>query len=265
MKKLIALLLAFLLCLSLGACGKPEPGIFRSLETIGVKHYSVICRGGDKLATVIDAAMESLAGNGSLSAISVRWLGSDRTCLKGDPGAVAALGELPEPRLLTIGVESEFYPIAYLEGEEHRGLCVDIAYAIGELLGWDVQILSISPNEVSTQLSSGNIDCAVGFDSGLVKATEYSAGECFLESNILLAVRSDSEVKHVKDLAGSRVGTISDPSVLKALRSDEKLTKYASGATEYLSLARCIEALDKGWCSAVVLDALMLSYYQMQQ
>ena len=265
MKRIIALLLAFLLLLPLCACGKTEPGAFRSLETVGTKRYSVICRGGDKLAAVIDAAMESLAGNGSLSAASVRWLGSDRSCLKGDRGALAALGELPEPRLLNIGVETDFYPISYMEGEEHRGMCVDIALAIGELLGWEVQLLSITPDEVGTQLSSGNIDCAVGFDSGLLKASEYSVGPCFLESSILLAVRSESEIKRVRDLAGTRVGTISDPSVLKALRSDEKLTKYASGATEYLSLKRCIEALDKGWCSAVVLDALMLSYYQMQR
>lgn len=264
MKKNIALLLAFLLLLPLCACGKAEPGAFRSLETVGVKHYCVICRGGDRLADVIDAAMKTLAGTGSLSAISVRWLGSDRNCLQGDSGALAALDELPEPRVLNIGVESEFYPIAYTDGDETRGMCVDIALAIGEQLGWEVRITSITPDEVGTQLSSGNIDCAVGFDSGLVRAADYSVGSCFLESDILLAVRAESDVRRVKDLAGARVGTVSDPSVLKALRSSEKLTKYASGATEYLSLPRCIEALDKGWCGAVVLDALMLAYYQMQ-
>ena len=251
-----------MLCLC--ACGKENAAAFRSLETVGTKHYCVICRGGDKLAPVIDAAVQALAGNGNLSALMITWLGSDRCCMKGDAGAFAALTELPEPRTLNVGVEAEFYPIAYEENGVSRGLCVDIAAAVAQLLGWEVRIIGITPEEVETQLASGNIDCAVGFDAGLVSASKYSIGECFMESSILLAVRTESEIRRIKDLTGCRVGTVSDPSVINALRSDEKLTKYASGATQYLSLPRCIEALDLGWCSAVVLDSLMLAYYQHQ-
>ena len=52
------------------------------------------------------------------------------------------------------------------------------------------------------------------------------------------------------------------PAVLAAVRSSEKLTKFASGATEYLSIERCVNALDMGWCAAIVMDSLMLSYYR---
>lgn len=264
MKKIIVLLLAAICLFSLCSCGKEPSGAFRSLETIGTKHYCVICRGGDRLASVIQASMETLAGNGTLSALTIQWLGRDRCILSGNAGAFASLEELPEPRTLNIGVESEFYPIAYVDGEEPRGLCVDIAQAIGKMLDWEIQIISISSSEVDTQLASGNIDCAIGFDSSLVSASKFSAGSCFMESDILLAVRTESNVKRIKDLDGMRIGTVCDPTVIKALRSDEKLTKYATGATEYLSLTRCVEALDKGWCGAVAMDSLMLLYYQLQ-
>ena len=264
MKKTIAILLVFLLLLPLCACGKEETGAFRSLEVVGTRKYCAICRGGDKLAPVINAAMQTLAGNGTIAALTTKWLGSNRCCLKGDPGAFAALTELPEPRVLNVGVENEFYPIAYTKNGTMQGLSVDIGAAVGTLLGWEVRFFGISPDEVGTQLSSGNIDCAIGFDAALVKADQYSVGECYMESSILLAVRTESEIRRVKELSGTRVGTISDPAVLKALRSDEKITKYASGATEYLTLPRCIEALDLGWCSAVVLDSIMLAYYQLQ-
>ena len=64
MKKTIAILLAFLLLLPLCACGKEETGAFRSLQVVGTRQYCAICRGGDKLAPVINAAVQTLAGNG---------------------------------------------------------------------------------------------------------------------------------------------------------------------------------------------------------
>lgn len=265
LKKFIALFLALLLLLSLCACGGKTGAGFRTLDVVGTKYYSTICRGGDKLAPVIEAAMSTLAGNGTISALSIQWLGKDRCCLEGDAGAFAALEELPEPRTLIIGVEQDFRPIAYEENGEAKGFCVDIAMAVGALLGWETRVQSISPDEVAAQLSSGNVDCVLGFDSGLVSAEDYSIGGCFMESDILLAVRTESEIKRVRDLKGLRVGTINDPAVLRAIRSSEKLTKHAEGATEYLSLSRCIEAMDKEWCAAVVLDSLMLAYYQAQQ
>lgn len=262
MKRITALLLALLLLAGLCACRQDSTAPFRTLEVIGTKNYCGICRGGDKLAPVIGAALETLAGSGKLSAVTAAWLGKDRSCLKGNAGALAALEELPEPRTLIFGVEKDFYPMAYEENGEIRGLCPDLARAIGELLDWDVMVLAIGPDEVEAQLSSGNIDCALGFDAGLVSASKYTAGDCFLQSDILLAIRTESEIKSIRQLKGCRVGTIGDPVVLKAVRSSEKLTKYASGATEYLSLSRCFDALDKGWCSAVVADELMLAFYR---
>ena len=259
------MLLALLLLAGLCACGEKSEGPFRALEVVGTKHYCGICRGGDKLAPVILAAVEALAGTGTLSALSVKWLGSDRICMDGNAAALSELEELPEPRTLIFGIPSEFHPLGYLEYDEPRGFAADIAAAVGELLGWEVRLLCISPDEVGSQLNSGNIDCAMGFDSNLDHAEKFTIGGCFLESDILLAVRSESEVRKPKDLEGCRIGTINDPVVLKAIRGDEKITKYATGATEYLSLPRCIEALDLGWCSAVVLDSLMLTYYQMQE
>ena len=262
MKRILALLLVLVMLAGLCACGSKTAAPFRTLETVGTKHYGSICRGGDKLAPVLLAAVETLAGNGTLSALSAKWLGSDRTCLEGDAAALSRLEELPEPRTLIFGVESDFFPLGYMENDEVRGFCADIAAAIGELLDWEVRLLCIQPDEVGAQLNSGNIDCALGFDTGLVSASKFTVGDCFLESDIILAVRSESEIHKMRDLNGLRVGTISDPVILKALRADEKLTKHAAGATEYLSLPRCIEALDKDWCAAVVLDSLMLAYYR---
>ena len=262
MKKCIALALLLALLASLCGCGETEVSAFRALEVLGEKQFCAICRGGDKLAPFLDAALRTLAGNGQLAAISVHWLGRDRICLEGDAGALRALEETPTARKLIVGVESGYDPIGFTENGELRGMSVDLACALGELIGWEVMLLPITAEEVAAQLASGNVDCALGFDPAVVSASKYSVGAPYLKSDIVLAVRSESEVRRVKDLDGSRVGVIHDPAVLAAVRSSERLTKHASGATEYLSLDRCISALDNGWCAAVAMDSLMLSYYR---
>ena len=262
MKKCIAFLLVLALLAALCGCGQTEVSAFRVLEVLGEKQFCAICRSGDKLAPIIDAAMLTLAGNGRLSAISSRWLGKDRSCLDGDAGALRALGELPEARRLIIGVETDYDPLSFEENGMLCGMSVDLANAVGELLGWEIMLLPIAADEVAAQLASGNVDCALGFDHGTVSAEKYSIGQPYLKCDIILAVRSESEVKRVRDLRDTRIGVVHDPAVLKAVRSSEKLTKYASGATEYLSIERCLNALDNGWCSAVAMDSLMLSYYR---
>ena len=51
--------------------------------------YAAICRGGDELAGAIDAALITLGKSGSISAISLRWLGKDRCTLSADAPAEA--------------------------------------------------------------------------------------------------------------------------------------------------------------------------------
>ena len=269
--RIFALLLALTLLLPLAACGGEDSGAFRTLETLGVKRYSLICRKDDKLAPLIDAAMLALASSGQLSAICVRYLGSDRIVVSGgDPAEalptptpvpeLAEGEEAPPARRLIFGVERDFRPMAYEENGSLRGMSVEIAEALAQTLCMEVDWQPISPSEVATQLSSGNIDCALGFDPGEVNPEKYTVGVAYLESDLILAARRESAVRGLRDIRDQRVGTIDDPLLEEAVKASDSVTRYASGATVYLTPQRCMEALDKGWCAAVAMDSLMLAY-----
>jgi len=260
MKKRIAALLAALLLLSCSGCGQSSVGAFRVLKVVGTNHYSVICRKDDKIAPYINAAMEQLAAGGNLSAISLQWLGTDTITLEGDSEALSALERPEDGRTLIVGVATEFNPMAFTRGGEYVGMSVDIGTAVGMMLGWPVVFQPIAVSDIGAQLSSGNIDCAIGFEPSLVNAAKYDVGVTYMSSDIVLAVREDSEVKRLKQISGQRIGTIEDAAVQAALKADEKVTKYASGATVYLSVPRCVDALDKGWCAAVAMDRLHLLF-----
>lgn len=253
------------LLVSLCACGETETGPCRTLAELGEKRYSVICRRGDRLAPLIDAAMYALWTDGQLSGASLRWLGQDSVALEGGEPAEA----LPAPqeteeaqpqsaRTLIFGVERDFDPMSWDAGEGLVGMSVDIGRAVASLLGMEAAFQPISPAEVATQLASGNIDCALGFDPAEVNGEKYSVGVRYLSSAMVLAVRSESPVRSLSDLQGLRIGTIEDPLLSNAIRDNSQITRYASGATVYLTPGRCMEALDKGWCAAVAMDRIML-------
>ncbi len=261
MKRITALILVAALCLGLAGCGKEEIGSYTVLEEIGTKEYAVIYRTGDVIPDVVEAAISSLAASGSLSRMAANWLGSSEYIdLEGDFSALNNI-EMPPARKLIIGVDTDSPPFAYYSGEELVGFTVELAKAIGSVVGWDVKIIPVKSSEISTQLSSGNIDCALGFSPLCVDPEKYVVGTVLMESEIVIAVPEGSNVKNIRRIRGERIGTISDPALEDAITAHDKISKHSDGATVYVTPPRCISAMENGWCVAIVMDILMLKAY----
>ena len=261
MKKIIACLLILALSLGLCACGEEQVGAFTILEEIGQKNYATLYRQNDKVEQVVEAAISVLAADGTLGRISQSWTGSNRIELSGDREALAAIEEMPASRTLIIGVDTDAPPYAYYSGGQLVGMSVDMARAIGSLLGWSVQILPVKSSEIETQLASGNIDCALGFAPECVSAESFAIGQSFMRGTIVLAIPEGSEDDSIRKMKGERIGTISDPALEAAIAAHDQISKHTDGATVYLTPPRCISALENGWCVAIVMDELMLMAY----
>ena len=259
-KRILALLLTAALALGLCACGE-DPSVYVIIDTVGEKNYGTIFRLGDRIAEPVCAAMSALAASGELSVYSTKWLGQDTITLRGSADAITALDEPPQPRMMIVGVEENMIPLSYLRDGEYTGMSVDIANAIGRLLGWEIRIQPINSNDLAAQLSSGNIDCALGFGMESVSPENYTFGDRYMASDIVLMVRTDSGVHKIKDLKGKKIGSVKDAAVIAALQGNEKIVKYVESVTAYLSPTRCMNALNNGWCAAVAMDRIMIKSY----
>lgn len=268
-KRALALALCAAMLLCLAACGS-DNSRYRVLSTVGQRSYALLFRLGDRLAGPVTAAMDVLAGSGTLSQICRQWLHEDRITLRGNAGALEDLEELPEPRVLIAGVEADSPPLGYSEGDGYVGMSVDIAREMAALLGWEVRIQPIAADEVDAQLASGNIDCAVGFDPVNANTEHCSAARVYMESDLVVAVFSDSDCRSVRDLRDLTIGAVQDKAVLAALKNDKNIGKYDKDneryvveVTSYVTPARCITALERGSCAAVAMDRLVLdaSFY----
>lgn len=258
--RIFALLLALALGAGLCGCGE-DPAAYKIIGGVGEKEYGLIFRLDDRVAEPVNAAMSVLAASGELGILSAQWLGQDIICLKGSADAINALEEPPEPRELIVGVEEDLMPLAYQREGEYAGMSVDIAKAIGRLLGWQIRVLPISSHDVAAQLSSGNVDVALGFGLGSVNAGRYTLGECYMKSEIVIMTRTDYKVHRIKDLKGEKIGSVKDAAVITALENNDKIVKYVESVTAYLSPQRCMNALNNGWCAAVAMDRIMIKAY----
>ena len=260
-KKIISILLLLALALALCACGETDTSPWRTIEILGERRYALICRKDDRLAPLLTAAIESLARDGTLSAASRRWLGRDAITLKPQPAAPTEEGEdeaAAAQRTLIVGVERDFEPLAFWENGFLQGMSVDIADGLGRALGWEVAYQPITANEVGTQLSSGNIDVALGFDPAAVNAEKYTLGPVYMTSEIVVAAPREGGATRWKDLQDERIGIVDDPIVTACLKSSESAGRYAAAAVIYASPGRCLFALENGWCAALAMDRIML-------
>lgn len=261
-KKLLSLILMILSSvLTLAACSGSGDKPYRVIETLGQAQYCAAFRADDPVADEVCAALSVLAADGTIASLSQQWIGEDLSCLSGDKNALEKLESRSERTSLIIGVEEEFRPLSYSDGGEYMGFTVDLARRIGALLGWDIRIQPMAASELTAQLVSGNVDCALGFDTEGADVSKLRVGECYMESSIVLASLSDGDVKHIRDLKDLKIGAVKGTSAVSAAASSEKAAKYAQSITAYLSPLRCINALREGWCAAIAMDEIMLEAY----
>ena len=261
-RRALALVLSLTMLLCLSACGS-DNSRYRVLSTVGQRSYALLFRLGDRLAEPVTAAMDVLAGNGTLTQICRQWLHEDRITLRGNAGALDDLEEPPDERVLIVGVEADSPPLGYSEDGGYAGMSVDIARELAALLGWEVRIQPIAADEVDAQLASGNVDCAMGFDPVNANTEHCSAARTYMESDLVVAVFSDSDCRSMRDLREEKIGSVRDKAVLNALKNDKNVIRYADtiSITSYLTPERCITALDDGSCAAVSMDRLVLDAF----
>lgn len=116
-------------------------------------------------------------------------------------------------------------------------------------------------SELTAQLVSGNVDCALGFDASSADLKKLRLSDGYMKSSIVLASLADGDVGHLRDIKGLKIGAVKGTSAVTAAATNDKAAKYAESVTAYLSPLRCINALREGWCAAIAMDENMLEAY----
>lgn len=263
MKKSIrfsALLLALCLMLSLSGCGKVV-GRYRVLDTLMTQEFSIGYRESDYVRYYVDAALQTLAADGTVSTLAYKWFGEDNTSFSKNINALEQVGQAA-PRTLLVGVDADAFPMSYLDGDSYSGFDVELAREVCSRLGWTAKFISIKAENAYVELSSGNIDVAWGGLALEREDVEYEVTAPYLTNDIVVVTLAQGGPKSLRGLKGGTLAMTVEQKYMDALNQNEKLKerlgqiKRVSGGAQSL-----FDLLNSGSANAIVVYRLALNYY----
>ncbi len=219
MKKLIAVLLAGLMCASLAACGsKTEEPAQAPAET-----ETPAQEGQDAEAPAeTEAPAESSA--------------EVKTVTEG---------------VLTMGTNAAFPPYEFYEGEEIVGIDAEIAGLLAEKLGLKLEIMDMDFSAIVTSVQTGGVDIGL---AGMTVTEERLENVNFTNSYAtgvqVIIVKEDSEIASADDLEGKLIGVQEGTTGYTFCSEDfgeENVLAYTNGAT-------AVQNLINGSVDCVVID-----------
>jgi ABC-type amino acid transport substrate-binding protein len=127
-----------------------------------------------------------------------------------------------------------------------EGLDVDVMHALADRMGVSVEVVPTAWIDLESGLRDGRFDLILNaWTPSATTPPEIVASDPYYSWSLLLAVRaSETSIRSVADLAGHRVGHVSDPAVLRAVRAmgmgvDAQLERVDQGGEEmFARLAR---------------------------
>ena len=222
MKKLAAVFLAGIMCVSLAACGSSAADDAASTDT----------------QTAAEETAEETA---------------DDAAAADTEGETAEAGEVTTVTegILTMGTNAAFPPYEYYEGDTVVGIDAEIAQAIAEKLGLTLEIVDMDFNSIITAVQSGKVDVGI---AGMTVEPDRLENVDFTDSYAtgvqVVIVTEDSDIASVDDLEGKLIGTQEGTtgwSYCSEDYGDDMVIPYTNGAT-------AVQALLDGKVDCVVID-----------
>lgn len=150
---------------------------------------------------------------------------------------------------LTMATNAEFPPFEYLENGEIVGADVDIAKAIAEKLGRELEITNIDFDAALTGAATGKYDMAVaGITANDERKKNMNFSVDYYTASQAIIVLADSAISGVADLEGKTI------SCQEGTTGEQYLLDNEYTVQSFKTGAEAVTALTSGKVDAVVID-----------
>lgn len=135
-------------------------------EQFGVAPYGIaVSKRAQALGVLLGSTLHGLMLNGTYRRILETWALEAGQVQPGEaPASVPTIDQVPElaDGKLTVGMEVAYAPMEfYDEARREAGVDVEIARALGQTLGVEVEIVNLSFDQLFPKLDAGEIDVAI--------------------------------------------------------------------------------------------------------
>lgn len=170
---------------------------------------------------------------------------------------------------VVVGLDDTFVPMGFTNDEgELEGFDIDLARAVFERAGIEVEFQSIDWAMKETELNTGNIDAIWnGYSITEERKQEVDFSDVYLENRQVIITLADSEIETKKDLAGKVVGVQEASSSLEAVNKETTLVESFAGGEPvlYENNNQALMDLEAGRIDAIVADEILARYYIAQR
>lgn len=169
---------------------------------------------------------------------------------------------------LVVGLDDTFAPMGFRdEAGNLVGFDIDLAEAVGEVLGVEVTFQPINWDAKDLELSTKRIDCIWnGMSATPERQESYTLTKKYLNNKIVI-MTLDPEVKieSAADLANIKLATQADSAALESMQADAAWDTFSANVEEYPTYDEAILAMEGGRVQAIVVDQVLGEYKNAQR
>lgn len=179
-------------------------------------------------------------------------------------GDADADGQDAAKETLVVGLDDAFAPMGFRDEQGNLvGFDIDLATAVADELGMQVEFKPIDWNAKEMELKAGTIDCVWNGMSITPERQENMAlTNKYLNNKIVLMALADSDidVTSAKELADLKIGTQVDSSALQMLMANEAYESFKDNISEYETYDTAIMDLKAGRVDVIAVDQVLGEY-----
>ncbi len=185
---------------------------------------------------------------------------ADKSFAAGESAAADGELKLVEEGKLIVSTNAEFPPYEYYDANEIVGIDIEIAQAIADKLGLELEVKDGAFDAIIAEVVSGKADIGI---AGMTVTDERKQNVDFSDSYAtgtqVIIVKEDSEIKSAADLEGKSIGvqlgTTGD--IMATDIKDSKVEQYNKGMD-------AVQALSQGKIDAVIIDSEPAKFYEKE-
>ncbi len=164
---------------------------------------------------------------------------------------------------LIVGLDDTFAPMGFRdEAGELVGFDIDLATAVGEVLGVTVTFQPIDWDAKELELEAKNIDCIWNGMSATEERQESMAlTKKYLNNRIvIMTLNPDINITAEEQLVDYTIGTQVDSSALEVMQASENFDMYSANVSDFPTYDEAIMALQGGRVDVIVVDQVLGEY-----
>ena len=171
-----------------------------------------------------------------------------------------------EDKTLVVGFDAEYPPYGYMdENGEYTGFDLELAQAVCDLEGWELEKKPISWDSKDQELESGSIDCIWNGFTMNGREDDYTFSVPYVDNSQVIVVAEDSGIEKLTDLAGKTVGVQAASAALELLQSEEEggqkeLADTFGALNEFADYNTAFTELQAGALDALAIDVGVANY-----